>query len=180
MSVVCSFEQLTAHEKYECGAKKGGISAVAILKADHGITDFSNATQINAAIADGTFVIIDAIKATVPDASPIEGENPVACGAETILDGLDLTVTWKDARITNGNNEFYRLLNSSAFTGIVLYYCQNDEVEVIEKKVTFVALPANSPESNKEKRFYNVTVKWSQSVSDSFATIYDAPEGIFD
>ncbi len=179
MSVVCTFEDLDPHEKILCGYKKGGISGYGVLKQDHGITDFSDETQVQAAIDAGTLVIISGVKGMVPDATPIEGENVVACGAETILDGFDLTTTWKDFNISNSNNEFYRQLNSSAFSGLILYYCQQEEVEVIEHSVTFVALPAGSPESNKEKRFYNVTAKWSQSVNDSFATIYDAPEGIF-
>lgn len=179
MSYTCSFEQLDPHEQISCGYKKGGISAMAVLKSGHGITDFSNATQVHAAITAGKLVIIGGIKGIVPDASPIEGENPVACGAETILDGFNLTTTWKDFNISNTNNEFYRQLNNSAFEGLVLYYCQQDEVEVISKSVTFVALPPTSPESNKEKRFYNITAKYTKAVGDAFNHIYDAPVGIF-
>lgn len=174
MSVDCTFEQLDEHEKISCGYKKGGVSAIGVLKKDHGITDFSNNTQILAAVAAGTLRIIKGIKATIPDPSPIEGENPVACGSDTILDGFDATYTWKDFNISNTNNEFYRQLNSSPFAGLILYFCQQDEIEVLEKQVTFVALFPGSPESNKEKRFYTVTAKFSKSVDDAFNTIYEA------
>lgn len=179
MSYICSFEELDPHEKISCGYKKGGISAVAVLKKGHGITDYSNTTQVQAAINAGKFVIVDGIKGIVPEAAPIEGENPVACGAETILDGFNITTTWKDFNVSNNNNEFYRQLNNSAFEGLVLFYCQQNEIEVVEKKVTFAALPATSPESNKEKRFYNITAKYTKAVGDAFNSIYDAPEGIF-
>lgn len=180
MSIVCEFEQLSAHEKFECGPKFGGIPAAGVLKTGHGITDFSNATQVQAAITAGTLVLVEAIKGAIPDASPVEGENPVGCGSETVLDGFDRTITWKDAKITNNNNEFYRQLNSQGgFAGIVLYYCQDNTIEVIEKRINFTALPASSPESNKEKRLYNVTAKWYQDADDSFGEFFAAPEGIF-
>lgn len=180
MSIICSFEQLGAHEKFVCGPKFGGIPGALILKTGHNITDFSNAVQVQAAITAGTAVLVMGIKATVPDATAVEGENPVGCGSETVLDGFDRTITWKDAKITNNNNEFYRQLNSQGgFAGIVLYYCQDGSVEVIESRINFAALPANSPESQKEKRLYNVTAKWYQDADDSFGEFFDAPEGIF-
>lgn len=180
MSNICTFQELTTHEQLNCGWRKGGISALGVLKADHGITDFSNATQTNDAITAGNLRIIKSIKGAFPAASPVEGENPVACGSETILDGFDFTTTWRDFNVTPDNNEFYRLLNNSEFSGLILYHCEDHELTVIERGVSFVALPAQSPESNKEKRFYEVTAKWSASANDDFPTlIEDAPDGIY-
>jgi hypothetical protein len=180
MSIICSFEDLGAHEKFVCGPKFGGIPGALVLKTGHNITDFSNAAQVQAAITAGTAVLVMGIKAAIPDATAVEGEAPTSCGTETVLDGFDRTITWKDAKISNSNNEFYRQLNSQGgFSGIVLYYCSDNSVEVIEKRVNFAALPASSPESQKEKRFYNVTAKWYQDADDSFGEFFDAPEGIF-
>jgi hypothetical protein len=176
MSSYCVFEDLSDHEKVNCNYRKGGISAVGILKTGHGITDFSNATQTLAAIAAGTLKIIKGIKALYPAATPIEGENPEACGSETILDGFDNTVTWNDFNVTDSNDVFYVELNKSQFSGIVLYYCQEDELRVLEKKVSFVALPAQST-TNKEKQFYAVTAKWTSAVGDPFPELSAAPAG---
>jgi hypothetical protein len=180
MSTICTVEDLDDHEVLGCGYRKGGILAIGILKSGHGITDFESAIETQAAIDAGDLKIIKSVKGIYPAASPIEGENPIACGAETILDGFDNTVTWKDFNVTNANDLFYAQLNRSAFTGIIFYYCQEQEIRVIEKSVTFVALPAESPESNKEKQLYNITAKWSTSVNDEFPTLYDAPAGIYE
>lgn len=179
MSIICEFEDLGAHEKFVCGPKFGGQKAVAVLKYGHGIVDFSDTTEWQTAIAAGNVVLIEGIKGSIPDASPVEGESVTGCGSETVLDGFDRTAVWKDAQITNGNNTFYRQLNSqTGYSGMVFFYCQNDEIEVIETKINFTALPATSPESNKEKRFYNVTAKWYTSVNDEFGQIFGMPAGV--
>lgn len=177
MSTICTIEDLDPHEVLGCGYRKGGISAVGILKSGHGITDFESASQTQAAIDAGDLVIFKGVKGIFPAASPIEGENPTACGSDTILDGFDYTFTWKDFNVSNSNDLVYAQLNRSAFTGFVIYYCQEEELRVVEKSVTFVALSPESPESNKEKQLYNITAKWSASVNDDFPTLYDAPAG---
>ncbi len=180
MSTTCTVEDLDDHELINCGFRKGGILAVGVLKANHGITDWESATQAQDAIDAGTLKVIKGIKGIYPPASPIEGDNPRACGADTILDGFDNTFTWKDYNVSGLNDLFYAQLNRSAFTALALFYCQEQEIRVVEKSVTFVALPAESPESNKEKQLYNITAKWSTSVNDEFPTLYDAPVGIYE
>lgn len=176
---VCEFENLSDHEKLGCGYRKGGISAVGVLKEDHGITDFSDATEVQDAITAGDLKVVKGIKALYPAAAPIEGENPEACGSETILDGFDNTVTWNDFNVSATNDTFYEFLNQSNFSGLILFYCQEDEIRVITKKVSFTALPAQST-TNREKQFYAVTAKWTSSVEDTFPELYDAPAGIFE
>lgn len=180
MSTICTVEELDDHELISCGFRKGGLGAVGVLKADHGITDFESAVQAQAAIDAGTLKIIKGIKGIFPAPTPIEGENPRACGAETILDGFDNTFTWKDFNVSALNDILYAQLNRSAFTGFIFWYCQENEIRVVEKAVNFVALTPESPESNKEKQLYNVTAKWSTSVNDEFPALYNAPAGIYE
>jgi len=187
---LCTFEDLSDHEALGCGFPKGGISAIGILKVGHGITDFADEVEWQAAITANTAKIIKGIKCERPEPSPVEGENTTACGSETILDGFDNTVEWKDFNYdtidkslpvpapATANNTFYKELNSSSFAGIVLYYCEQDEIEVILERSTFVARPV-APMSNKEKKYYAVTGKWSTLVSDDFHLLYNAPVGIF-
>ena len=176
----CTVEELDDYESELCGLKKGGILAIGVLKTGHGITDFEDAAEYTAAISAGTLKIIKNIKGIWPAAAAVEGENPIACGSETVTDGFDYTVTWKDFKINGTNDLFYAQLNRSAFSGLIVYYCQTNEVRVIEKSVNFLAMPAESPESNKEKQLYNITAKWSASVEEDFPTLYAAPVGIFE
>jgi hypothetical protein len=179
MSYECQFEDLDEHEAQSCGYLKGGILAIGVLKSGHNITDFEDETQWQDAITAGTARIIKGIKGTFPAASPVEGENPIACGSETVTDGFDYIVTWKDFNVSSNNDLFYGQLNRSAFSGLAIYYCQDEKIRVVEKSVNFLALNPESPESNKEKQMYNITAKWSAAVEDEFPTLYDAPTGIF-
>ena len=179
MSQYCTFEELSDHEKNNCYYPKGGISGIGILKNGHGITDFSSPSQVQAAITAGTFKTILGIKAELPEPSPVEGENPIACGSETIVDGFDYTFEVQDFNVNAINDEFYRLLNISQFSGIVFYMCEEDQVRVVENAVSFNARLV-IPRSNKEKQNYLVSAKWSQSVQEAFPVLYDAPAGIFE
>lgn len=176
--VSCTPEDLPEYEANLCYYPKGGISKVFPLKADNGISDFSNDTQVQASIDAGTMVIVGGLKGNLPEPSVVEGENPIACGSETIVDGYDYTFEWRDFNVNAGNDEFYRKLNQSQFSGFGMYLCEQNALRVIEKQVSF-----NSrlviPESNKEKQYYLVTAKWSQDVADPFPVLYDAPVGIF-
>lgn len=176
--VNCIPEDLPEYEANECYYPKGGISKTFVLKDGHNITNFSNPTQVNAAIAAKKLVLMGGLKGSLPEPSVVEGENPIACGSETIVDGYDYTAEIKDFNVNQANDEFYRKLNQSEFSGFGMFLCEQNSVRVIEKGVTF-----NSrlviPESNKEKQQYLITAKWSQDVADPFPVLYDAPAGVF-
>lgn len=180
MSALTDCAVLPDHIENGCNDfRKGGISAVAVLKTDHGITDFTNAAQWQSAIDAGNVKLIKNIKATIGEASPVEGENPVPCGSENILDLLDQTATWKDFNVNALNDSFYGQLNLAAGRSFAYYYCNEEEIRVVDSgNVTFTALPATSPESNREKQFYPVTAKWT-SKPEEFPVLYSAPAGIF-
>lgn len=176
---ICTFEDLTDHEKNDCYYPKGGISAFGILRTGHGITDFSNASQVQAAITAGTLKLVLNIKGELPEPSPVEGENPLACGSETIVDGYDYTFEVSDFNVNATNDEFYRLANLSQFKGIVFYMCEEQQVRVVETGVNFISRLV-IPRSNKEKQSYLITAKWSQSVKEPFPVLFEAPAGIFE
>lgn len=189
---ICTFEELGTHEANGCVYPKGGISAYAVLKANAltTITDFEDETMWATAIAAGDAVVVQDIKAELPAASPVEGENPIACGEETITDGFSWTLNIKDFNVStidktavppapnNTNDGFYNLLNRSQFAALVIYYCEQDEIRVIVDRLTFQAFLI-SPLSNKEKQYYQVTAKWYQDVNDDMPVLYNAPTGIF-
>lgn len=181
MATACDYNctELPEHEKVQCGAhRKGGISAIGVLECNHTITDFTSASQAYANILAGKLTIIAGIKGEFAAASPIEGENPEACGATTILDGFDYVFNFKDFHVTSSNDSFYEALNKRS-SYVVFFYCQDDEIRVVERKVVWSILPPISPESNKEKQMYTGTIKWSSDV-DEFPTLYTAPDAIYE
>ncbi len=178
MSILCNVEDLDDFEKNDCYYPKGGIGAIGVLKTGHGITNFSNTTQMQAAVTAGKLVIIKGIKAELPPPSEVEGENPLACGSETIVDGYNYELTWTDFNVNAINDESYRKLNISQFPGLILWMCQEDQIRVVEQTVSFGG-GINIPKSNKEKQNYPYKAKWSQSVQDSFPVLHEAPVGIF-
>lgn len=173
------FEDLPDHQYNECNYPKGGISGIGVLLSGHGITDFSSAAEWQTAINNGLAKIIKKIKAELPEPSPVEGENVVACGSETILDGFDYEFTIQDYNVNSTNDLFYSALNKVKSGGITFYMCEEDMVRTVERQVTFVSR-LFIPRSNKEKQHYLITAKWSQPVDTDFPALSLAPDGIFD
>ena len=170
---------LPEHEQVACGLYlKGGISAVGILESDHTITDFSNPSQYTANITAGNLRIIRNIRGNVPEASPVEGDNPVGCGPDTILNGFNWTAQWMDANATSDNISFYSQLNTR-LTYLILYLCGSNEVMVVENPTNYIALPVMVPANNKELQMLNVTARASLQPND-LPQKYTAPAGVFD
>jgi len=160
---------LPNHELVLCGSyNRGGISAIGILEEDAfgtGATfataaDWSNGAKYATAIAANDLKIIKNVRGTVPDASPVDVDNPVGCGPQSLLAGFDFTATWMDANTTDGAIDFYNALNKRV-TGLVLYLCGSNEVMVITNPVNYVCLPVNVPASNKELQMFNCTARAS-------------------
>jgi len=160
---------LPNHELVLCGSyNRGGISAIGILEEDAfgtGATfataaDWSNGAKYATAIAANDLKIIKNVRGTVPDASPVDVDNPVGCGPQSLLAGFDFTATWMDANTTDGAIDFYNALNKRV-TGLVLYLCGSNEVMVILQPVNYVCLPVNVPASNKELQMFNCTARAS-------------------
>ena len=173
---------LPNHELVLCGAyNRGGISAIGILEEDAfgtGATfataaDWSNGAKYATAIAANDLKIIKNIRGTVPDASPVDVDNPVGCGPQSLLAGFDFTATWMDANTTDGAIDFYNALNKRV-TGLILYLCGSNEVMVITLPVNYVCLPVNVPASNKELQMFNCTARASLG-PDQLPQKYPAP-----
>jgi hypothetical protein len=173
---------LPNHELVLCGAyNRGGISAIGILEEDAfgtGATfataaDWSNGAKYTTAINAGDLKIIKNVRGTVPDASPVDVDNPVGCGPTSLLAGFDFTATWMDANTTDGSIDFYNALNKRV-TGLILYLCGSNEVMVITQPVNYVCLPVNVPASNKELQMFNCTARASLG-PDQLPQKYFAP-----
>ena len=53
-----------------------------------------------------------------------------------------------------------------------------DKIRVVELVTSFIA-KLNTPESNKEKQFYQVVSQWSTGTDDGIPGLFNAPTGIF-
>lgn len=169
---------LPDHEQIQCGQwLKGGISAVAYLDCDHSITDWSDQTEWEAAIAAGKVKIASPVKATMPEGAAVEGENPNGCGSANIVDTYDRTAEIKDFNVTQGNIDFYNQLNRQKKVLVLFQGCEDaDRIFVVDSKVTFNARHV-IPENNREKQMFMITGIWT---SFDMPTFFDAPAGIFE
>lgn len=166
---------LPEHEQIECGENlHGGISAIGILECDHTITDFTSASEWNTNITSGKANIARQIRGEKPEPSPVEVENPNACGFDTVLDTFDRTYEFTDDNVSAANQAYYDALNGRT-TNLAVYYCQDNDIEVISHPVTWVVRDV-SPRSKKERRTYMLTAKWT---AKPMPEIFAAPSGIF-
>lgn len=180
MSFVDCDADLPSHIEANCNQfKHGGFSAVALLKIGQTtITDFTNPTQWATAEANGDALIIRSIKAQMPEPSAVTVDNPVACGAEQIIDGYNATFGWIDANVNSANDNLYNLLHKTR-RSLVIYNCSEGEIRHINETVTFQAIPMY-PAGKTEFQTYSVTASWTTKPETIIPTLYTAPAGIFD
>lgn len=157
--------------------RKGGFPSLAFVERTHTITDWEDAAQWATNVASGKVRIINRIKAQLPEPSEVESDNPVGCGADTILDGFDWEITWEDANVNAYNDDFYKNLNLKVGY-FVMFNCEAEEIRVVEKNVTFAAKPKYPP-SVKERQVYMAKAKWT-SKANEFPVLYNAPANTFD
>ncbi len=173
---LCNYSctELPEHILISCGAwKKGGSNQVAIVDCG-AIANWASETEWQAAIANGEVRFVKQIKVNIPEASIVTGEGPIGCGPTDVLDGYDNTVEFKDFNVTPENMLFYNALSDRQFY-VAVYHCEDDEITVYEDAMTGAA-NYNVPESNKEKRFFQVTLSGS---STDLPLLSIAPPGIF-
>lgn len=173
-----SCAELPDHLEQNCSNfKHGGFSSVAVLKLGHPITDYTDASQWQSAISGGFVKIINQIKAQLVEASEVTVDNPVACGAEQILDGFNGQVSWMDANVNQGNIDFYKTLN--IYKGnVVLYSCTENEITVIEDTVSFIA-KLIQPANRTELQSFSVVGNYTTNPEGGIPSIYTAPANIF-
>ncbi len=184
MATGCSYNctELPDHQRIECNEYfKGGILAIGVLDCDHEITDFTDQAELQNEIDLGRLKIIKGVKGIFPPTEPQEGESPTACGAQTILDGFNNTLTFKDFNVSAANNDFYEKLNARQ-TEVIWFECQEvDGVNYLKHVVqtaTWTALAPQVDELNTVKQFFDVKAVWSSN-TDEFPALFQAPPGIF-
>jgi len=172
------FNGLGEHERIQCARwQKGGIDGIFLFYTDATITNYNLLANYTALINAGTGIKIQNIKGEIPDGSPVEGDNPIGCGSDTVIDGFDFTITYMDYNVNADNDALYANLNGQTVYAAV-HLCGEDDLLIIEEAITIVALPANVPTSQKEKQRYSVTLKFSTG-KDYFPIRIASPVGLF-
>lgn len=176
---------LPQHVVADCDIKMSGIDGGGIALFGHGVTDWSNATQVQAAIAAGKFYVFGGCNKNItiefPDGSPVEVPNLSACGPENRTIGHNYQVNVQDGNVSANNDDFYGGLPLVQGATLVLHYCDDDTIRVIDYTVTFDAMHAKSDFGNRSLQQYNWNAKFYVPVKEGNigSTIYAAPEGIW-
>lgn len=172
------FQNLPDFEQIQCSNwLRGGIDGLIVFETNAVINDYTVLANWTALISAGTATKIVNIKGDFPDGSPVEGENPIGCGAETVLDGVDYVLNIMDYNVTAANDANYASINGGTYY-IAFHLCNEDQLLVVEVPVSVVAMAANVPASNKEKQRYMTSYKWSAD-KDWYPIRVSSPSGLF-
>jgi DNA-binding cell septation regulator SpoVG len=179
MSLTCpdyNCDELADHERVQCEQYlQGGNDAMLVLSCGHGITDPSNETQVNAAIAAGTAKLVSGLTIGIPAGSPVKIPNPIAGLADVVVT-YNRTITVKDFNVTDGNIDFWNGLTSRrSVNGLIVHNNQTDKVQFINSAVTFEGSSIN-PEAVTEFQRFELIGNW---INEDAPSMYDAPTGVF-
>lgn len=159
--------------------KLTGLSHIGLLKFDHAIIDFDNATQWNTAITAGNAIILGGSTTFkgVYTPSEVNVASAGACGPENVMRNIQHELAITDSEISDINDTFYEALNG--FSGYVaLRYCNEAEIRVFDSSPSlFAMLPPANPDS-KEIQRYSGMARWESDKAD-FGTLWTEPTGIF-
>lgn len=170
-------DEITEHLKNDCEEfLQGGVSQVLLLECNHAITDPSNATQVNAAISDGTATLIQNVKLGIDAASPETVDSPIACRPPKLVN-YTRTASWLDGNVNAQNVTFYNTaFNGRSFGGMIVYECSSGKVTWYDDAIT---LTGNRiiPNTDAEFQRFEGVATW-KGINDG--SIHDAPAGVFD
>lgn len=173
-------DQFGNHELTPCESyPMGGISGIVLFTCDTQLTDPESGTAIQAEIDAGRAVLINRVKANLPDASEVTVPSPVACEAD-ITANYDNVLEVKDGHV-NANNisVIYNVLRTGNSIGSILFYeCDADRTTYINPPGGIKqSITRNVPEENTTNQLITATYRWrDRELSEIFAK----PAGIFD
>ena len=157
-----------------CGDAKlfGSISAAFLIKEGQTtITDWTSSSEWEAAVADGSVIVIKEINANYPQ--PSETTVPSGIGGQAdVLASFTHQLLWRDRAVNATNDTFYADLNQFTSGGIGWFEPKNNTLKVVENEdVTFLA-KLEVLEDSKSIQSYNITSSWD---TIDMPKTYDAP-----
>lgn len=158
----------------------GGSDQIVVLECGSGVTDPSNAAQIQAAITAGTAKLIQNVKFGI--ALPSAVDLPVTVSGQPPKVGTyDHTANLYDANVNATNMTFYNELCKGRQIEGVLAYMNSENTP----SCRWIAPPASifakggytSPDDSTDVQHYEITLSWKdQNANPEFVT---TPAGIF-
>ncbi len=172
-------DDLGSHTLNDCGdVTRGGYPNVILLECDNDITDPSDATEVQAAIDDGTAHLVKNVKLAIPVGSPIKVDSQVANAPQLIVK-YEYAGTMIDQNVSSANVTFYNnLLDGRSFGGIILHNAEEGKVYWHDAEVRFeggLVMPDNDGEVER----FETTFSFKKLPSATVPTIYTEPAGIF-
>jgi hypothetical protein len=175
-------DALGTYTELNCGyTLPGGSNAALFLECTHVITDASNATQVAAAIADGTATLVTGASFSIEAPSPQLIASKVPCKPDSVST-YTRTGAYYNPNVSAANSEFHSTMFAGRkFGGMILYECGAnnagfEQVTWIDSQI-IVTGGRILPNTNKDEQRYEGTFSW-ESISDP--TIAATPAGIFD
>lgn len=173
-------DEFGPHELTTCDEyPMGGVSGAVLFTCDSTLVDPTDGVEIQAEIDAGTAILINNIKANLPDASPVTVPSPVACQSD-ITSNYDRTFIIIDGHVNNTNiDNIYNPLTSGNNIGAILFYeCDADRTTYINptKGLTQTATRV-VPDENTDNQKITATFNWR---SKELSNIFAKPAGIFD
>lgn len=163
---------------------KSGISGYIVALPGHGITDWSNETQINAAITNNKARVVGGcdrgVRGEVSAGTPDYIDNPSGCSVAQVLVGYTHTGTLEDVNVGATNDQFYATLQTAKDITIALYLCKEDKLRIITSDVT-IASPS-MPQidfSPKVLQKYVANFQWYVSAGVLASQVTNVPDNIF-
>lgn len=158
----------------------GGMSAMLVLACNHQITDPSNATQVNAAIANGTATLISGVSLSLEIPTAIKTPSLVACQTD-IITNYTRTALYRNQNVNATNIDFHiPIFSGRAFGGLIFYECSPDGAGANNVLWIDAAVKGEGgltvPLSNQEIQRFEGTFSW---LSKADPAMYTAPAGVF-
>lgn len=175
-------DPLEAYSLNDCGKiYVGGFDAAILLECNHQITDPSNATQVQAALDNGTATLITEAYFSVEVASAVTVETIVACQPPRIVN-YNRTGLYKNQNVNPANVDFHNtMFNGRVFGGIIIRSCADNEnatnyVYWVDRSVNFQGSFVG-PGVNTDLQRFEGTFSWTSIDNPS---MHAEPAGIFD
>lgn len=172
MSLYCE-DPVPIYEEDLCESEPGRIIAVAYLRTDATITDYTSAAQWAADVAAGRAAVIRNVRGEKPKSSQTEVDG---FGREDVrTTGRKHNIVYESPDVID-NVDYYNAMNfNSSYR--VAYYTQSGHVWVVEEAIANVDADYVILSAIDSDILWNVEVKWS---SKALALPYVAPASIFE
>jgi hypothetical protein len=169
-------EPIPAFEQDICANEEGRIIAIAYLREDHAIANPAAKADWDAAIANGTAIVIQNVRGSKPVGSPVTADG--FGRQKTKTTSYDRSLAYQHPDVI-GNEDFYNTLNFDN-SHLVAYYTAGRKIwmpPTTEAPIADINADPAIEDPIDSTIVFDVQVGWA---AKNMHTAYDAPSGIFE